>query len=415
MKVIFVVVILFVGLCYVYGRPEEFEASAEESAASAELSAGLNNESNAGSEHESIVESNEDSSTNKTKRGILNYAYGYGYDHLHTHVPHAHVHSVSAGSSPVYVGLHKHASASPYARFPGIHKSINSPSGHIGLTHGGASVHSYSVNYPRAPIVATKPLLHHHHHVSVVPIARPAFVPVTSTPVVVPQRPIIPVAYPHHHHHLHRIPVFVHKHPVIVQRPITPVSTIPIAPTVPAVHHHHVPAQFPIVPTSFVPHVHPVVSTPNFFSTVSAGHVHPQFFPVPAPAPFPAHQPASPIPFFPANVPNVPNTIGTPEAFPQPGTTLFSGSDGWRPIVVSSELPNGPTTNINRPNIGLLPPYLEQSPSNSQGEIQPTIGEPVHTQQPQTPSGLYLTPSEVNQLDGGNYATNSEGMICLRV
>lgn len=420
MKVIIVAVLFCVGFNSVLGRPEDNESSVDV----------VESESHHQAE-QSIDDSAEDEASAKTKRGILHYDAGHShlhahaaypqlhaqaayphvhahavypqlhaqaaYPHVHAHTAYPHVHSVNYA---VPVGLHKHTVATPYARLPGIYRSLNSPTGHVALTHGGASVQSYSVNYPRVPVVAARPVLHHHHPVSVVPVARPAIVPVQPTlipspAVVVPQRPIIPVAVSSHTH-FHRVPIYVQRpHVHVLSRPVTPV--VVHKPIVPAV------APAPFFPTASIPHVHhqhvhPV--QPQIPHVLPQTPVQPQFFPIPS----------SPLPSFPIGT-NFGSPLPQPGVFnnaPLPG--IFNSAPlpgGWRPIAVpssASPLPAGPFA--GSPTQGLLPPFESSPTTHTHTEIQPApAGEqPIETPFPQTPSSLYLSPGDINQLDNANNA-----------
>lgn len=455
MKVILVAVILCVGFSLILGRPDESEPNVAEPDADEET-------------EQQIEESDEDTSSVKTKRGILHYGndYAHAYGHAHAHVAHAHaydhhghaahghLHTAVLQPATIPVGLHRPQLLTPYARFPGIHRSVHSPTGHVALTHGGASVQSYSVNYPRVPLVAARPVYPHHHHVAV---SRPAIVPVQPAPsVIYQQRPIIPVAVStSSFHQTNRVPYYYVRPHVAVARPVAPLPLVPTA-SIPHVHsvhshvhpgfatpsiYHQIPhvhqqvphvhiarpvASIPFAPTPVNPHyhqVHPGVATPSIIHQIphvhqQIPHVHQQIphvhqqvphihQTVPTPLqPFPTQlQPIHPQ-FLPLPFPTNP----TPEALPQPGTTVLSHPGGWRPIVVTSPLPTVPTTATtagNNPTLGLLPPFF---PSESTPEVQPAgAGEaPVQIPQPQTPSTLYLSPAEVNQLDNSNNANYQE-------
>lgn len=380
MKLITVAVILLVALSCVCADRKSDEAEANVDIA------------NTNPETEKTEETVNDTVSVKTKRGILNYGYGHAhaYGHAYPHA-HAHVHGVNYAVPSSYAiglhGAHRNVLATPYAKIPGVYKNVYTHNP-VALSHGSASVHSYSASYPRIPIIAAKPV-HHHHHVSV---ARPQLVPVPhftplipSPTVVVPQRPIIPVAYPH----VHRVPIYVQRpvQPVVYQqRPVTPV--VFQRPAVSAV------APVPFLPTAPIGHVHSFAHNPHVYNQFAFGGIHPQFIPLAVPQPTPI----------------LPSTPIAPEGLPQPGSTIFTNAqpDGWRPIIVTAPIPTAPTNTINRPTISLLPPFFEQAPSTPQGEVQPSGEEPVHTPQPQTPSSLYLSPGEVNQLENGNLGNYQE-------
>lgn len=167
----------------------------------------------------------------KAKRGILHYGYGGG-NALNYAIPIAHA-------------THRHYAPPVYSNLPGLYKNVLAPTATYALSHGGATVHSYNVNYPKYPIV--------HFH--------------PGRPAVVPQPlPIHPVSYPVY---ANRVPFVVQK-PVYVHRPLFPApAAIPLTPAI------------PIKPTvAQVPHYHPILTT-NFapLPPVPVQGVHPQLVP----------------------------------------------------------------------------------------------------------------------------------------
>lgn len=267
----------------------------------------------------------------KTKRGILHYGYGGGNGLTYT-LPLAHT-------------THKHYAPSFYSHVPGLYKNVLAPTTTYALSHGGATVHSYNVNYPKYNYVQTKPIVHLH------PV-RPA-VPIHPLAVVPAAKPIIPVSYPVY---ANRVPFIVQK-PVFVQRPLIPgPAPIPFTPAI------------PIKPTiAQVPHYHPIF-TPNYtpLPSVPVHSVHPQLLPA--------------------------NPIGTPNIFNiQP--------DGWRPIVGYPHLHITPTTTAaaNPPSVSLLPPISAGTPLGpSPSDIQPTFASA------KPPNNFYLTPTEGASLEQVN-------------
>lgn len=186
---------------------------------------------------------NSNSTSTKTKRGIFNLGYGGihpGLQYAFAQPPHAPV---------LTYGLSKPFLVSPYAKFPGLVKGlVPSPTliqpPQFAITPGDAVVSSYNVNYPRYPILPQKPILFG----STLP--RP-LIPTVPTTVVVPQKPIIPVAVPAFSNH---VPLFSPK------PPFTP--TYSFVPSIPAA-----PAAFPIQP-QIIPI--PLPAQPPTVSTIPA-------------------------------------------------------------------------------------------------------------------------------------------------
>lgn len=284
---------------------------------------------------------NENSNTTetiKTKRGVFGY-HGYGHAHgLHYNIPnfHAAPHNVSPYSS----------------RFPTILKNFHYPTGYA-LSHGGASVTSYNINYPKYSFHSTKP----HFHIPVhSPLPRPL---IPTPPVVIAPKPIVPVAIPTFSSRPFipiGIPAFSNRFPVIISKPI--------------------PAPF-----------HPGITSPGI---IPFG-VQSQFYPIPI-------QPT---------INSFPTTVGTP----LPGSTFVTNvqPDPWHPILVNQQpTPTIATTtpHIHRPAINLLPPY------GSVGQTDPSHQAQLELQQDNYDGGypdeqysgrvsqLYLSPnpnSEKNQ------------------
>lgn len=280
---------------------------------------------------ENDAKTSESVGTVKTKRGILHYGYGGGnalnYAPLHL--------------SPASV--HRHAFApSLYASVPGVYKNVLAPTLSYALSHGGATTHSYNVNYPKYHFVPARPVVHINPGR---PAVAPAPLPIHPLAVVPAPKPIIPVSYPVY---ANRVP-FVLQKPVFVQRPVIPApAPIPVAPApVPLA-----PA-FPIRPTvAQVPHYHI-----NQLPAVPGPSIHPQLVPV------------------------------NPQLVP--GPSVFGQPDGWRPIVGYPQLPLTPTAAVNPPSVALLPPATAGAPVGpSPTDVQPTFSSS------KPPGNFYLTPSE---------------------
>ncbi|KAG4065858.1 hypothetical protein HA402_012536 [Bradysia odoriphaga] len=281
--------------------------------------------------------SNSTTETNKNKRGILGY-HGYGHG-LHYNIPHFHssVHHVT-----------------PYAaRFPTIYKNFHYPTGYA-LSHGGASVTSYNVNYPKYSFHSPRPHLHVPVHS---PIPRPL---IPTPPVVIAPKPIVPVALPTFASKPFipiGIPAFSNRVPFIVSKPI------------PAPFHPHGIATSGIVPFG----------------------VQSQFIPVPV-------QPT--INSFPA-------VVSTPGSIPLPGSTYVTNTqpDPWHPILVNQQpAPTFATSpHIHRPAVNLLPPYGQTDQSHqAQLELQQDSFDSGYPEEQYAGrvSQLYLSPnpnSEKNQ------------------
>lgn len=274
---------------------------------------------------------NENSNTTETiksKRGVLGYqSYGHG---LHYSLPHFH-------NSAHHV--------TPYsARFPAIFKNVHYPSGYA-LSHGGASVTSYNINYPKYSFHSPKP----HFHVPLhSPLPRPL---IPTPPVVIAQKPIVPVAIPSFASKPFipiGIPTFSNRVPIIISKPIPAPGILPFG-----------------VQSQFIPF--PVQPTVNTFPAIAS----------------------------------------TPGSIPLADTTFATNNqpDPWHPILVNQQpTPTIATTpHIHRPAVNLLPPYGQTDPSHqAQLELQQDNydGGYPEEQYAGRVSQLYLSPnpnSEKNQ------------------
>lgn len=276
--------------------------------------------------------------TAKNKRGILGY-HGYGHG-LHYSIPHFH-------NSAHHV--------SPYAaRFPTILKNFHYPNGYA-LSHGGASVTSHNINYPRYSFYSPKP----HFHIPVhSPLPRPL---IPTPPVLIAPKPIVPVTLP--------LPTFS-------SRPFVPIGIPAFSNRVPFIVSKPIPAPF-----------YPGLAT----SGILPFGVQSQFIPFPI-------QPT--INSFPA-------VAGTPESIPLPGTTYVTNvqPDPWHPILVNQQpTPTIATTpHVHRPAVNLLPPYGQTDASHqAQLELQQDNYDGGYTEEQYAGrvSQLYLSPnpnSEKNQ------------------
>lgn len=290
---------------------------------------------------ENDAKSNKSVSSVKAKRGILHYGYGGG-NALSYALPLTH-------SVPRHHGL----TPTVYSNLPGLYKNVLTPTTTYALSHGGASVQSYNVNYPKYNFIQPRPIVHFHPGRPVV-IAQP--MPIHPVAVATTARPIIPVSYPVY---ANRGP-FVYQKPIFFQRPLVPAPTA--VPLVPGITVKPAVAQ--------VPHYHPIF-TPNFnpLTSVAVQSVHPQSIPT--------------------------NSIGAPSLFNiQPG--------GWRPIVGYPPIPPIPTTTagmnpVNPPPISLLPPISVGTPSlsSSPSDAQPSFATPKFP-------NFYLTPTEGASLEQVN-------------
>lgn len=171
---------------------------------------------------ESAKQSNVNNNTEsvKHKRGIVS---GYGYP-IPTH------------------GLtyQKH---SPYARFPGVHRTLG---GSYALTPGTASIQSYSRTYPKAiysKSIAHPHVIYHSHPRAYYPTVYANRYPFIPRPVSVIPTPTfaaapIPAIHPHSHAHVHP---FIATNSFAIQPQIIP-NVLSVSPPAPAVFS---PAQVP--------------------------------------------------------------------------------------------------------------------------------------------------------------------------
>lgn len=195
---------------------------------------------------------------------------------------HGHTHPAIASAS------HYHLPPS-FAKYPVLHKPLlalpTAPqfipaAPHYHLVPGGASVTSFSVNYPRWP----RPV-----------VPRP-FIPV-ATPAIIPP-------YHHHHHSFHQHSAFVphyHSPAFVAHKPV-----IPVAVPYPGIRY----PKFPVF-----------INNPKPLFT----HSHPQFIPIAQPHPT----------FLPVPVPSNPQpTTGTGEDTNLVSVTQDHPHD-WRPIMMT--------------------------------------------------------------------------------
>lgn len=295
----------------------------------------------------------------KSKRGILHHGYsshGLSYNHG---LGYGHAYSYSLPSAYALGHSHHHhlnLAPSVYSKFPTLYKGVSLPTTYA-LSHGGATVHSYNVNFPKYNFIATKPLVH---------VARPAVIP--STSALFPSKAVFPFSVSQLHSH--RVPFVVQKPVVIPQA-----AAVPVAPVLPSVQHVH-PSVFSTA--SFVPQL-PATNVfnlqPNGWQSI-----------VPQAQPFAPNVPLSPA------APSLPASSFSP-FFPFLGVSPAAPLSP--PILPASPpLPAAPAGNPghNQPSINLLPPFFS-SESNPVGAVGPTDLQPG-VQVPQQPNNYYLTPSE---------------------
>lgn len=197
------------------------------------------------------VEENEEVNKDEktvSKRGIF---------HLNVHGIHGHHHHIPAAPHFHVAAPHSHISPHVHLGSPHVHHfvpKIHKPIVPYHIHHGGATVTSYNVNYPRVPFVpkAVFPGFHHHHVVPHVHSVLPHHHHVT---------PNVHSIFPQHHHHA----AFPHFH---ASRPIVPIA-------VPGIRIPKYPVVFP--------------QKPIFIQS------KPQFVPIPIPAEIPS--PIAPLPF----------------------------------------------------------------------------------------------------------------------
>lgn len=306
----------------------------------------------------------------KTKRGILHHGLGYAHPYSHAHGL-GHAYSYSLPSAYAY-SHHHHLSQAPsaYSQIPGLYKGVSLPTTYA-LSHGGATVHSYNVNYPKYNFVAAKPVFH---------VARPAVIPV---------KPIIPLSVSH------RVPFVVQRPVVFPQAASVPhihqVASVPHVHQVASVAHVH-----PLYTQSLTPNFAPINVQPTFISTAG---VLPQ---LPATSVF-GVQPGGWQPVVPQVHPHAPAVPFPPSAISpiQPAAPL---SPPFLPA--SSPLPAAPAGSpaVNQPSITLLPPFYSSgsAPAGAPSDNQPGF------EAPNPPNNYYLSPSETANAVTDDFA-NAQG------
>lgn len=188
-----------------------------------------------------------------SKRGILHLNI-HGH---HIHTPNRHVHAINIPTPHIHVAPHVHHVTphfhipTPHVhhhvipKVPVVHKPVVPviPTTPYHIHHGGATVTSFNVNYPKYPVVksfvpAVIPPHHHgfypHFHIPkpIIPVAVPVpAIRVPKYPVFIPQKPI-----------------FIHSKPQFVPPPPSPptASFLPIP--IPSV-----PVEAPQTPVHFTP------------------------------------------------------------------------------------------------------------------------------------------------------------------
>jgi hypothetical protein len=221
-----------------------------------------------------------------SKRGILHLnIHGHHltpHSHIHPHVhlasPHNHVHVAAATPHFHLASPHVHHHVPFVPKIPVFHKPhvhlLQPPVTPYHIHHGGATVTSYNVNYPRIPLVpkAIVPAVipSYHHHAFIPHHHQHAFIPHHYNHGILPHSHVVPHTHsilPHHHH----AAAYPHYH---VNKPIIPVA-------VPGIRAPKFPTYLPPKPV-FV-------------------HSKPQFVPIPLPSE------SSAIPFNPTGSENVPS------------------------------------------------------------------------------------------------------------
>lgn len=255
----------------------------------------------------------------KHKRGIVS---GYGYP-----IP------------TVGLTYQKH---SPYARFPGVHRSLG---GSYALTPGTASVHSYSVTYPKS--FYSKPVLS--------PVSHPH------------------VAY-HSHPRTYYPTVYSNRYPFIPkQASFVPAPTFAAAPVPAIIPHSHA-------------HVHPVIAANPFA-------VQPQIIPNVL-----SVSPAAPAVFPQQQVPTLisPNGWRTVHPATAPQLPVFPQASIPQTPFVSSQVPQIPQ--VHRPSVSVLPP-LAASGSGNTPNVNNFYLPPRHTESAHINEHVYSN-DELVQADG---------------
>lgn len=265
------------------------------------------NQENASANDEQIDESE---STAKTKRGIHSYGFANGL-------------SYTLPISSYYGLRHAHAQT-PYARFPSYYKHIGLPTTYA-LSPGGASVSSFSVNYPKYPLVP-KTLVHKPIFPTVYANRYPLFV---QKPVLhAPRPPIVPVG----------VPTTTFAAPIL---PPAPSAFLPP----PHYHHHHVhpfvPAQAPL----------PVLPTTTLIAQDGWRPIAAPSFPSSVPLPFTPTLSFAPQPSFTPIQPQIPSLI--PDANNRPSISILPPTKPQAvpstPVGTNFYLP--PAENIQQINV----------------------------------------------------------------
>lgn len=321
----------------------------------------------------------------KKKRGI----YSGLHSGLHQHGAFYHLPGAATGLAYATApGSHWHSSL--YSKIPGYIKAGHQP---YALSHGGATVQSHNVNFPRFPFVQQKAIL-------------PQFAVPASAPGVVPLH--IPQQQAHPHifnfqatHHLHQFtPIQTH------------VQTVPAA--VPAVHApipavaSHIPAVSAHVPTVHTP-------VPAVHAPVPAQI--PASFPISFPVSFPAQLPAAVPVATPSITPLIPPTTVShfpsfiipqkpiiPIAVPAVPTVPAVSTIASRPAVASK-----PTIQTITPIFTFQPQFVPipvptqpvgTAASGTAGTIEPTLPPTTSTIQPNqegAPGTTFITSTNPDQ------------------
>lgn len=234
---------------------------------------------------------------------------------------------------------------------PIVHKPAVHP---FTITPGGATVTSYSVNYPRFPIVHRVP------HFLPVPEAPKPIVPAFPlSPTPLPFAPIPGPAFPFNPN-----PFLPAPGPTIVPFPPLPPPQVFTKPIVP------VAIPFPDIQKPKIPviiHNKPIFPGGVFSSNglIPIGQVHPQFLPIPVPQnPQSAsdsginNQQHETNKFTPTS--QTMTVTMTPQSSTMLSTSSTHSSDSWRPVQPT---PSTSTAHMNKPSPTYLPPHMSMTPS----------------------------------------------------
>lgn len=300
---------------------------------------------------------------------------------IHHYSSHGHIHPAVVSATH----YHLPPAVPTLLKFPVVHKPvlpapalIPAQLPHYHLTHGGASVTSHSVNYPRYPVLARPAIIpdlhHHHHHVA------PHFhrhVPHFHSHLA----PAIPHLHAHagvphlHAHatlpHLHSAVPHYHAAPSIPHVHVAPAAPCHSHLDVPHYHtsvlpHVHVPAK-PLIPVAVpvpgirYPKVPVIINRPVYPQFAPAASPNPTFVPIPVPS-----NPQPPVSGSDANTNFIPATIPMPQ-IPQPTQptlppppTMPSVTYGWRPVGM---MMNNLRPQATRPTFTNKPPYNYHAPA----------------------------------------------------